>query len=102
MADAQLVFPALGGLFAALSPWVEALLRMITGLILVPHGLRAGFGFFPDTGMPIDSPRKLGASLAAAGYRPVSTAGPAWSGSCSRFRPGNTWTKFSAPALWSR
>ena len=70
MANADLVFPALGGLYAALAPWVEALLRMITGLILVPHGLRAGFGLFPDTGMPVDSLRKLGVSLAAAGYRP--------------------------------
>jgi putative oxidoreductase len=43
---------------------------MITGLILVPHGLRAGFGFFPDTGMPVDSLRKLALAVAAAGYRP--------------------------------
>ena len=70
MADVQIVFPALGGLYAALAPWVEALLRAIVGLILVPHGLRAGFGFFPGTGMPVDSLRKLAAALAAAGYRP--------------------------------
>jgi len=70
MADTGLVFPALGGIYAALGPWVEALLRAIAGLILVPHGLRAGFGLFPDTGMPIDTLRKLGVALAAAGYRP--------------------------------
>jgi putative oxidoreductase len=70
MADAQLVFPALGSLYAALAPWVEALFRVTVGLILVPHGLRAGFGFFPGTGMPVDSLRKLGAAVAAAGYRP--------------------------------
>ena len=70
MADADLVFPALGSLYAALGPWVEALLRAITGLILVPHGLRAGLGFFPNTGMPVDSLRKLALAVAAAGYRP--------------------------------
>jgi putative oxidoreductase len=70
MAESSLLFPALGGLYATLGPWVEALLRMTTGLILVPHGLRAGFGLFPNTGMPIDSLRKLGTAVAAAGYRP--------------------------------
>lgn len=70
MADSILLIPALGGLYAVLGPWVDALLRMITGLILVPHGLRAGFGLFRNTGMPIDSLRKLGAALAAGGYRP--------------------------------
>ena len=74
MVDSSFVIPALGGLYAALGPWVEALLRMITGLILVPHGLRAGFGFFRNTGMPIDSLRKLAIAVAAAGYRP----GPFW------------------------
>ena len=70
MASSVLVFPALGGLYQALAPFAEALLRMITGLILVPHGLRAGFGFFPDTNMPIRSPKMLGEAVAAAGYRP--------------------------------
>jgi putative oxidoreductase len=70
MVNADLVFPALGGVYAALGPWAEALLRMITGLILVPHGLRAGFAFFPNTGMSIDSLRKLAVAVAAAGYRP--------------------------------
>lgn len=66
----SLVFPALGGLYLALGPWAEALLRVVTGLILVPHGLRAGFGLFPNTGLPIDTLRTLGDSIAAAGYRP--------------------------------
>jgi putative oxidoreductase len=69
MAD-SLFFPALGGLYHGLGPWAEALLRVVTGLILVPHGLRAAFGLFPDTGMPIDSLRKLGLAVGAAGYRP--------------------------------
>jgi len=70
MTEPALVFPALGGLYQTFGPLVEALLRMITGLILVPHGLRAGFGLFRNTGMPIDSLRKLGLAVAAAGYRP--------------------------------
>ena len=70
MASSHLVFPALDGLYQALAPWSVALLRMITGLILVPHGLRAGFGFFPNTNMPIRSLKMLGDAVAAAGYRP--------------------------------
>jgi len=70
MASSHLVFPALDGLYQALAPWSVALLRMITGLILVPHGLRAGLGFFPNTNMPIRSLKMLGDAVAAAGYRP--------------------------------
>ena len=70
MADSTLLFPALGGIYQALTPVAEALLRVITGLILVPHGLRAGFGMFRNTAMPINSLKKLGAAVAAAGYRP--------------------------------
>ncbi len=70
MPDSTLLFPALGGIYQALTPVAEALLRVITGLILVPHGLRAGFGMFRNTGMPINSLKKLGDAVAAAGYRP--------------------------------
>lgn len=70
MAASHLVFPALDGAYQALAPWSVALLRMITGLILIPHGLRAGFGLFPNTNMPIRSLRMLGEAVAAAGYRP--------------------------------
>ena len=59
MAESTLLFPALGGLYQALGPIAEALLRAVTGLILVPHGLRAGFGLFPNTGMPINSQNAL-------------------------------------------
>ena len=38
--------------YAALIPVAEALLRVVVGVALVPHGLRMTFGFFPDTGMP--------------------------------------------------
>ena len=74
MADSTLLFPALGGIYQALGPVAETLLRVITGLILVPHGLRAGFGMFRNTGMPINSLKMLGDAVAAAGYRP----GPFW------------------------
>jgi len=70
MTASTLLFPSLGGLYQALGPWAEAILRVVTGLILVPHGLRAGFGCFPNTGMPINSLKMLGAAVAAAGYRP--------------------------------
>jgi len=62
--------PALHSAYSALGPWAEALLRAVTGLLLVPHGLRAGFGFFRGTGLPIDSLPKFGAALNAGGYRP--------------------------------
>jgi putative oxidoreductase len=70
MAESTLIFPALGALYQAAGPFAEALLRAATGLILVPHGLRAGLGLFPDTGMPIRSLKMLGEAVAAAGYRP--------------------------------
>ena len=41
MTDATpLIFPQLGSLYQALAPWAEALLRVVAGLALVPHGLR--------------------------------------------------------------
>ena len=70
MTAETLLFPALGGLYQTLGPWAEALLRAVAGLILMPHGLRAGFGFFPNTGMPINSLKMLADAVAAAGYRP--------------------------------
>jgi putative oxidoreductase len=64
------VFPELAGLYAAFAPVVEALLRVTVGLLLVPHGLRAGFGMFPNTGMPVNSMPMLIKSLDREGYRP--------------------------------
>ena len=40
-----LIFPSLAGLYQTLAPWAEALLRVVVGLALVPHGLRMAFGF---------------------------------------------------------
>jgi putative oxidoreductase len=64
------VFPQLAGVYAILLPWVEALLRVIIALCLIPHGLRSGFGLFPETGMPIKSIKMLGDVLNNEGYRP--------------------------------
>jgi putative oxidoreductase len=64
------VFPGIAGLYVALAPVVEAFLRVTVGLLLVPHGLRAGFGMFPNTGMPVNSMPMLIKSLDREGYRP--------------------------------
>lgn len=65
-----LVFPALGGVYAVLLPWAEALLRLCCGLALLPHGLRAFFGWFPDTGSRILSPAALAQGIERSGFRP--------------------------------
>ncbi len=65
-----LVFPQLGGLYQALAPWAEALLRATVGLALVPHGLRMTFGLFPNTGQPLQNIGMLAAYLDEQGYRP--------------------------------
>jgi putative oxidoreductase len=70
MSETPLVFPALGPLYAALLPWVEALLRVAVGLALVPHGLRMTFGFFPNTGLPVRNLSMLAAQLDRDGWRP--------------------------------
>ena len=38
------VIPALSGLYQALSPWMEPLLRFIAGAMLVRHGCQKLFG----------------------------------------------------------
>jgi putative oxidoreductase len=70
MSDTPLIVPALGSLYAALLPWVEALLRVVVGLALVPHGLRMTFGFFPNTGLPVRNLSMLAAQLDRDGWRP--------------------------------
>jgi putative oxidoreductase len=66
--------PALGPLYAALTPVAEAVLRAICGLALIPHGLRAFFGFFPNSGSRILSPELLAKGIERSGFRP----GRAW------------------------
>jgi len=65
-----LVLPQLAGLYEALAPLTEALLRVAVGLALVPHGLRMTFGFFPTTGQPLRNLGMLGDYLDKQGYRP--------------------------------
>lgn len=65
-----LVIPALGNLYQVLSPWAEALLRVVVGLALVPHGLRMTFGFFRNSGLEIHDLAMLAKQLDRTGYRP--------------------------------
>jgi putative oxidoreductase len=66
----HLIFPHLQGLYAALAPFSETLLRIAVGLLLVPHGLRMAFGFFPDTGLGVRNLTMLAQQLDRDGYRP--------------------------------
>jgi putative oxidoreductase len=52
------------------SPFAYALLRIVVGLALVPHGLRNTFGWFPDTGAVALNLKDLAAGLDRSGYRP--------------------------------
>ncbi len=69
-----LLWPQLAGLYAALLPVAETLLRAAAGLMLVPHGLRGCFGFFPGTGVPRRPDQsafsQFAGSLARQGYWP--------------------------------
>jgi putative oxidoreductase len=65
-----LVFPELRTVYAALVPVVETAMRVAVGLCLIPHGLRMGFGYFPNTGGPVLHWRQLAASLEKWGYFP--------------------------------
>lgn len=46
-----------------------AFFRVVVGVALVPHGLRACFGWFPGTG-PVIGFRQMAIAMAASGYRP--------------------------------
>jgi putative oxidoreductase len=70
MTDTPLIVPALGSLYHALSPWVEALLRFVVGMALVPHGLRMCLGYFKGTGGPISSVQQVAAMFDRKGYKP--------------------------------
>jgi putative oxidoreductase len=65
-----LIFPSLTPLYQTLAPWAEALLRVVIGVALVPHGLRMAFGFFPDSGGPIRNLAMMADALDKGGYRP--------------------------------
>ncbi len=70
MTNTPLIVPALGDVYQALAPWVEALLRVVVGLALVPHGLRMCLGYFKGTGGPISSVGDVAALYDRKGYRP--------------------------------
>ena len=61
---------SLGGAADTLAPIIEALLRVMVGVALVPHGLRVTFGFFRNTGLPQSNLQALVAQLDRDGYRP--------------------------------
>jgi putative oxidoreductase len=56
---------------------LEALLRVMVGGALVPHGLRIGFGFFRGTGLTGANLKALVAQLDRDGYRPGRLWAPA-------------------------
>jgi len=58
------------GMLSALTPWAETLLRVWCGLALLPHAMRAFFGWFPDTGSRILNPALLATGLERSGFRP--------------------------------
>src|SRR6202035_3919886 len=56
---------------------LEALLRVVVGGALVPHGLRIAFGFFRGTGLKGANLTMLAQQLDADGYRPGRLWAPA-------------------------
>jgi len=65
-----LIVPSLADFYSAVAPVAEALLRVIVGLALVPHGLRMTFGCFPGTGLKVRNLKMLAEQLDQTGYRP--------------------------------
>jgi putative oxidoreductase len=72
-----LFVPGLANAYAALAPLAEALLRVVVGFALVPHALRMTFGWFPHTGLRVDSLKALAEQLDQTGYRPGRLWAPA-------------------------
>jgi len=69
-----------GPYLASVAPVIEALLRVMVGAALVPHGLRITFGFFPGTGLKGSNLTMLAGQLDADGYRPGRIWAPLISG----------------------
>jgi putative oxidoreductase len=65
-----LIVPSLATVYAAFAPLAEALLRVIVGVALVPHGLRMTFGWFAGTGLKVGDLKALSKQLDQTGYRP--------------------------------
>ena len=70
MTQTPLIVPALGAAYAALAPWVEALLRIVVGMAIVPHGLRMCLGYFKGTGIAVSSVRGVAEMFDRKGYHP--------------------------------
>jgi len=68
-APTSLLWPSLGAIYGALTPYLEALLRFVAGITLLPHALQKFFGFFPESKVP-SSLDELARSLENWGYRP--------------------------------
>src|ERR1700704_7103835 len=62
---------------ASFASVVEALLRVMVGLALVPHGLRMTFGLFAHSGLTVRNLTQLAAQLDGDGYRPGRLWAPA-------------------------
>jgi putative oxidoreductase len=70
MSQMPLVVPVLGAIYQALAPWVEALLRVVVGLAMLPHGLRMTLGVFKNTGGPPGTLQSVIDMYDRKGYRP--------------------------------
>jgi putative oxidoreductase len=64
------IFAPLAGLLQPLAPWIELALRIWTGGWLVLYALRSSFGFFPGTGVPVQSIAGTAQYLDRFGWRP--------------------------------
>ncbi len=70
MNQTPLVVPALGAVYAALAPWVEALLRFFVGFAMIPHALRMSLGYFKGTGGPPGTLSSVVQMYDRKGFRP--------------------------------
>ena len=70
MNQTPLLVPALGAVYAALTPWVEALLRFAVGIAMLPHGLRMSLGYFKGTGGPPGTLTSVVQMYDRKGFRP--------------------------------
>jgi putative oxidoreductase len=64
------LYRALSDWTTVLGPLSECLLRVYVGLALVPHGLRAFFGFFTEPGRPPSNLRHFAGRLNQMRWRP--------------------------------
>jgi putative oxidoreductase len=70
MSNTPLILPALGPIYQTLGPWVEALLRFMVGMAMVPHGMRMCLGYFKGTGIPVSNVQMVADLFNRKGYRP--------------------------------